>query len=160
MADPMVRQLTILLDGLQEKEQALSEIVNITDNQRTVIESGLDAAAVREFLMEMNKVKQGFIETVKRCDNMFEEMLKDVGPELDAKQHLYKKQVADMQKHIRKIMALDVQVRTQEEENNALLLALSPPDFSLTGRKPKPVAIPPDSALVIKAYEEEKRFRG
>jgi len=156
----METQLAILLDGLRNKEQALVELVNITDNQRTVIESGLPIEEVRAFLVEMNKEKQQYIDRVKGCDNMFESMLREVGPELDAKQHMYKPQVAEMQKHIRRIMDLDVKVRVKEDENNTLLNALAPAVHEQPGLKPKPKLLPPDNARVIKAYEQEKRFRG
>ena len=160
MADFMQTQLAILLEGLKKKEQALAEIVNITDNQRTVIESGMSLDEVRTFLVEMNKTKQGFIDTVKGCDTMFETMLKEVGPELDAQQHMYKPQVAQLQKYIRRVMDLDVKVRVQEDENNAKLNELYPPAPAQTGLKPKPKLLPTDNARVIKAYEQEKRFRG
>ena len=156
----METQLTILLDGLKNKEQALVELVNITDNQRTVIESGLPIAEVRAFLLEMNKEKQPYIDRVKGCDTLFETMLREVGPELDAKQHLYKTQVGQMQQYIRRIMDLDVKVRVKEEENNTLLNALAPVIIDQSGLKPKPKLLPPDNARVIKAYEQEKRFRG
>jgi len=156
----METQLAILLDGLKKKEQALIEIVNITDNQRTVIESGLPVEEVRGFLMEMNKEKQQFIDTVKGCDNMFEAMLKDIGPELDASQHMYKPQVAQLQKYIRRVMDLDVKVRVLEEKNNTILNEIAPPIPAQQGLKPKPKLLPTDNARVIKAYEQEKRFRG
>jgi hypothetical protein len=152
-------QINILLEGLKKKEAALGEIVSITENQRTVIESGLELPEVRNFLMEMNKEKQPLIDTVKNCDNLFESVLKEVGPELDANQHLYKNQVMQMQKLIRAIMDLDVKVRLMEEENNKLLMALMPV-FTQAGLAPKPKLLPPDNARVIKAYEQEKRFRG
>ena len=44
-------QIQILVDGLAKKETALREIVNITDNQRTVIESGLPPNEIRAFFM-------------------------------------------------------------------------------------------------------------
>jgi len=160
MLNPMETQLAILLEGLKKKEKALAEIVNITENQSTVITSGMAADEVRGFLMEMNKEKQQFIETVKNCDNMFETLLKEVGAELDASQHLYKQQVAELQKYIRRVMDLDVKIRVLEEENNNAVTALAPQTPATPGLKPKPKLLPPDNARVIKAYEQEKRFRG
>ena len=151
-------QIQILVDGLAKKETALREIVNITDNQRTVIESGLPPNEIRAFLLEMNQEKQAFILQVKGCDNLFESILKEVGPELDARQDLYKPQVAQMQQLIRRIMDLDVKVRVQEEENNQKLAEVSPPPAH-SGLKPKPAPLPPDSVKVIQAYEREQQFR-
>jgi len=161
VTDPMETQLSILLEGLKRKEAALNEIVNITENQRTVIESGMPFEEVRGFLLEMNKEKQPQIDTVKGCDNMFEAMLKDIGAELDAQQHLYKPQVGQLQIHIRRVMDLDIKIRVLEEKNNELLGTLAPPvPAGQTGLKPKPKLLPTDNARVIKAYEQEKRFRG
>jgi signal recognition particle GTPase len=161
MPDFMETQLTILLEGLVNKENALTEIVNITDNQRTVIESGLPPAEVRGFLMEMNKEKQQFIDRVKGGDSMFETMLKEIGAELDARQHMYKPQVAELQKHIRRVMDLDVKIRLQEEKNNHLIAEHAPQAPPVPqGIKPKPKLLPPDNARVIKAYEVERKFRG
>jgi len=162
MPDPMEVQLTVLLDGMKKKEQALTEIVNITENQRTVIESGLPIEEVRGFMVEMNKEKHFFIEQVKGCDNMFEAVLKEIGTELDEKQHLYKTQVGQLQAFIRRVMDLDVKVRVQEEKNNQMLTELFPPvqPPAQPGLRPKPKLLPTDNARVIKAYEQEKRFRG
>ena len=163
MNSPMETQLAILLAGLKKKEAALAEIVNITENQRTVIESGIPFEEVRAFLLEMNKEKQPQIDTVKGCDNMFEAMLKEIGAELDARQHLYKPQVAQLQTFIRRVMDLDIKIRVLEEKNNELLGALSPGAVAAQpqqGWKPKPRLLPPDNARVIRAYEQEKRFRG
>ena len=163
MPDPMEVQLTVLLDGMKKKEQALTEIVNITENQRTVIESGLPVEEVRSFMVEMNKEKHFFIEQVKGCDNMFEAVLKEIGPKLDANQHLYKPQVGQLQVFIRRVMDLDVKVRVQEEKNNQKLSEIFPPAQPVvqsSGLRPKPKLLPTDNARVIKAYEQEKRFRG
>ncbi|MCL2499656.1 MAG: hypothetical protein FWE90_04875 [Defluviitaleaceae bacterium] len=161
MPDYMETQLSILLEGLINKEKALTEIVNITDNQRTVIESGLTPTEVRVFLTEMNKEKQQFIDRVKGCDTLFEAMLKDIGAELDARQHMYKPQVAELQKYIRRVMDLDVKIRLQEEDNNNVLNEQTPPPPSVQQNlKPKPKLLPPDNARVIKAYEVERKFRG
>ncbi|MCL2602884.1 MAG: hypothetical protein FWD90_00225 [Defluviitaleaceae bacterium] len=160
MPDYMETQLSILLEGLVNKEKALTEIANITDNQRTVIESGMSADEVRVFLTEMNKEKQQFIDRVKGCDNLFETMLKEIGTELDARQHMYKPQVAELQKYIRRVMDLDVKIRIQEEGNNNLLTENTPPQSVQQNLKPKPKLLPPDNARVIQAYEHERRFRG
>ena len=154
-------KLGILLDGLKKKEQALAEIVSITENQRTVIESGIPLAEVRAFIQEMNQSKQEFIQVVKDCDTMFENMLKEVGPQLDARQDMYTSEVHELQKWIRRVMDLDVKIRVSEEENNRLIIALSPAPPPSQGLKPKPSGLPMDSSRVIKAYEQgAKGFKG
>jgi len=165
----MVTQLNIMLEGLKKKASALAEILSITENQQTAIKSELPLEGVRRLVFGMNEEKQEAIKTVIECDNMFETMLKDIGQELEATQHLYTPQVKIMQEHIKQVMSLDVKVRVTEEENNRLLdlrreteevkttenIAPAPPP------KPQKTKIPTNSAQVIKAYQEgAKDYKG
>ena len=159
--DKMLTHLSILTDGLKKKEQALTEVLSITENQRTVIESELPLDEVRKLIFAMNQEKQAAIQIVKDCDNMFEKMLKDIGQELEAKQDMYKPQVKVMQDLIRRVMDFDVKVRLGEEENNRLLDERRNAETPLHGLKPKTSSILPDTKQVIKAYEQgSKNFKG
>ena len=173
--DALAAQLNIMLEGLKKKELALVEVLSISENQRTVIESELPIDNARELVFEMNQGKQDAIQIVKDCDNMFEAMLKDMGQELDAKQDLYKPQVKIMQDYIRRIMDLDVKIRVTEGENIRLMderrgieLSTQPPvtapvqtpDMQQSGLKPK-VTMPTDSAKVINAYRQgSENYKG
>lgn|GEM_PF-564012 len=119
--DKMVTELNIMIDGLKKKANALAEILNITENQRTVIESELSFEEIRDIIFQMNEGKQAAIQIVRTCDDMFEAMLKDIGQDLESRQDMYKPQVRKMQEGIRKVMDLDVKIRIGEEENNRLL---------------------------------------
>ncbi|MDR0272809.1 MAG: hypothetical protein LBI27_05790 [Clostridiales bacterium] len=152
----MTTHLNIMLDGMKKKTAALTEILSISENQRTVIESVLPIDGVREMIFGMNEEKQAAIQVVKDCDNMFEKMLKDIGPELEAQQDMFKPQVKLLQDNIRKVMDLDVKIRVAEEENNKLLDARRATELPPTsGIRPK-VAMPPDSAKVLNAYKQGK----
>jgi hypothetical protein len=162
--DWLLTQLNILADGLNKKEQALGEIVNITENQGTVLQSGLPEEETRAFLSQMNREKQQYIKTVIACDNMFEAVLKEAGPALDAAPEAYKPQVAELQKRIRRVMDLDVKIRVYEEKNNALQntnhKATAQPATSVISQKPPPSntpALPPDANRVIGAYVKNTR---
>ncbi|MCL2197905.1 MAG: hypothetical protein FWB80_03175 [Defluviitaleaceae bacterium] len=158
MADnEMLTQLNIMLEGLKKKATALTDILSISENQRTVIESELPFEGVREMIFGMNEEKQSSINIVRACDDMFEKMLKDIGPELDAQQENYKSQVKLLQEHIRIVMDLDVKIRVAEEENNRLLDGRRATEIPVAhgGLKPK-VAMPMDSAKVLNAYKQGK----
>ncbi|MCL2386217.1 MAG: hypothetical protein FWC89_01590 [Defluviitaleaceae bacterium] len=161
--DTMATHLNIMLDGLKKKANALTEVLSITENQRTVIESELPLDGVRSMIFGMNEEKQAAIQIVKDCDDMFEKMLKDIGAELDAKQDMYKPQVQVLQEHIRRVMDLDVKIRVAEEENNRLLderRSTEIPTSPTSGLKPK-VTMPTDSAKIIRAYEQgSKNYKG
>ena len=158
-------ELGIMLDGLKRKEKALGEILAITENQQTVIKSSAPFDEVRKLVFEMNQGKQEAISIVKECDNMFESMLKRIGKELEETQSLYADRVKIMQAHIRRIMDVDVKIRTTEEENNKLLDARreeESPAPAQPGGKLKPkVTMPTNSTLVIEAYKKgHKNFKG
>jgi hypothetical protein len=159
MGTDIKTHLKVLQDGLKKKSSALTEILSITENQKTVIESELPLDGVREMIFGMNEEKQAAIKIVKDCDDMFEKMLKEIGPELEAQQDLYKPQVEILQKRIRTVMDLDVKIRVTEEENNKLLDARRsveiPQAHGQSGIKPK-VAMPMDSAKVLNAYKQGK----
>ncbi|MCL2455976.1 MAG: hypothetical protein FWD19_00330 [Defluviitaleaceae bacterium] len=150
--------LKILQDGLKKKTAALTEVLGITENQKTVIESELPLDGVREMIFGMNEEKQSAIQIVKDCDDMFEKMLKEIGPELEAQQEFFKPQVKILQESIRAVMDLDVKIRVTEEENNKLLDARRSaelPQAPSHGIKPK-VSIPTDSTKVLNAYKQGK----
>lgn len=156
MVDNMLTQLNIMLEGLKKKATALTDILSISENQRTVIDSELPLEGVRQMIFGMNEEKQSSIRVVKDCDDMFERMLKDIGAELDAQQENYKPQVKLLQEHIRMVMDLDVRIRVTEEENNNRLDERRATEIPISGGiKPK-VAMPMDSAKVLNAYKQGK----
>lgn len=157
----MLTSLNIMLTGLKKKEQALLEILAISENQKTVIESELPLDESRELVFQMNSGKQAAIQIVKDCDNMFEAMLKEMGQELEREQDNYKPQVKVMQEHIKRIMDIDVKIRVTEQENNRLLDGkrelFAPPNIGL---KPR-MSVMKDTKTVIDAYKESsKNFKG
>ena len=167
--DQIEVKLEILIDGMKKKEQALAEIVGITDNQGTVLESGLAKDEILAFIVQMNIEKQVHIETVINCDNLFEKILKEIGPELDENQHLYGKQINILQELIRRVMDMDVAVRVSEDKNKEStkkIGGLTKPgargeaaDAQRDAFKPnkKPAQVITDDSRVIKAYEQNSR---
>jgi hypothetical protein len=153
----MLTHLNVMLEGLKKKANALTEILSISENQRTVIESELPLDGVREMIFSMNEEKQAAIKIVKDCDDMFEKMLKDIGPELEKKQDNYKPQVQTLQEHIRRVMDLDIKIRVAEDENNKLLDERRAAELPAVaaGIKPK-VTMPTNSVQVINAYKQGK----
>jgi hypothetical protein len=148
-------KLHILIDGLKVKEQSLLEIVSITENQGTVLTSELPDEQALAFVAEMNKEKQVHISNVLKCDNLFEAMLKEVGPELDANQNAYKPQVQALQEGIKRVMDLDVKIRVMEDENNRQALKRREGD-AVSPLQKKP-AIPKDTSKVIEAYKSNTK---
>jgi len=158
----MITELNIMHDGLIKKADALAEILSITENQRTVIESELPFEEIRSIIFQMNEGKQEAIKIVRNCDDMFESMLKEIGTELEATQDNYKPQVKKLQAGIRRVMDIDVKIRVGEDENNRLLdEKRAAPTIQIQTDQPKASPLPLNHVRVTKAYEEgAKNYKG
>jgi len=167
-------ELKVLIECLKKKETALRQINSITENQGLVITSDLKHEEIYSFFMQMNVEKQDFIQRVLQCDQVFENVFKNVGPVLDAKPEDFTEEVSSMQDLIRAVMDLDVQIRVGEDNNNELLnraldnikhnsntegaAALLAPDDK-TEPKPSIDGGEYGSSKVIEAYKNQSRRR-
>ncbi|MCL2708509.1 MAG: hypothetical protein FWF03_05260 [Defluviitaleaceae bacterium] len=174
--DPIEGKLAALIDGMEKKAGALQEIRNITENQGTVLGCGLPGDQILAFIVQMNREKQTHIQTVISCDSLFEVILREIGPELDAKQDSYKAEISRLQEQIRLVMDLDVSIRVTEEKNNESMKLLNAENnkAGVSGaikkgvrrqgekkRAEKNVSLIQDEKRVIKAYEKNaKNFKG
>ena len=114
-------ELKVLIECLKKKEKALSQIAAITENQGFVLASNLPHEELYPFFMQMNVEKNDFIQLVIQCDEVFENVLKKIGPTLDAETSKYGDEVRIMQDLIRVVMDLDVQIRVGEDKNSTIL---------------------------------------
>jgi hypothetical protein len=145
-------------EGLLIKEKALLDILAITENQHTVVESVLPLSEIRSLVFDMNAEKQSAINTVIRCDDMFEAMLKEHGQELERRQSEFTEQVGQIQVLIRRVMDLDVKIRVIEEENNKRLDARRELEIPSAAFKQKST-IPTSHKKVVQAYENSSKFK-
>ena len=152
--DEIAAKLTILSDCLHKKEAALTAITNITKNQGDMLSGGLPEEESAGLFYDMNREKQEHIETVLQCDAMFESVLKEIGPTLDADPKKYAGQIKAMQDDIRRVVDLDVNIRVKEERNNdAMAKRRSKPKFE------KIRISPVNNARLVRAYaENSKKF--
>ena len=148
-------KLNILIDGLRKKEQSLLEIVNITENQGTVLESELPQEQIQTFVANMNMEKQAHIQDVIKCDNLFEKILNEIGKALDKSPESYVEQVQTIQEGIKKVMDLDVKVRVLEEKNNRFVLSRREAEKLLARQKRPKLAR--DTSRLIDAYKKNTR---
>jgi hypothetical protein len=148
-------KLNLLIDGLAKKEHSLLEIVNITENQGTVLESELPAEESLAFVSQMNREKQVHIQIVIQCDSMFETVLKEIGSKLDDDPQAYKPQVLAIQDGIKRVMDLDVRVRVLEEKNNQRMISKKTTDA--LGNLQKKPGIITDTQRIIDAYKNNAR---
>jgi len=158
-------QLKVLIECLRKKELALKQIANITQNQGDLITSNLGHEEIYSIFMLMNSEKQEFINRVLQCDEVFENMFREVGPELDANPSKYGDEVNALQELIRLVMDLDVQIRVNEDTNSQALserLMQYRDRLMLEEKAEKPDAIDSGeygSQKVLDAYRSQSRDR-
>lgn len=114
-------ELKVLIECLKKKEKALKQIAAITENQGFVLTSNIPHEELYPFFMQMNVEKNEFIQLVIQCDEVFENVLKKIGPTLDAETDKHEEEVLAMQELIRVVMDLDVQIRVGEDKNYNIL---------------------------------------
>ena len=155
-------ELKVLIECLKKKEHTLIQIANITENQGFVLGSGAEHDEVYTFFMQMNEEKQVFINNVLQYDQVFENVLKKIGPTLDEDPSKYKEQVKTLQDLIRSVMDWDVKIRVLEESNNKTLVEALPKVKARADseKEEKPESIKSGeygSKKVIKAYKTQSR---
>ena len=141
-------KLKILSDGLDKKADSLNQILNITENQRTILE-GEHTAEAMTFFKEMNSEKQNLIDLVLCCDEVFETIFKEINSCFDEKAPAYKPLISVLQEKIELVTDLDVKIRLQESNNRELTVKIQ--------QTPK-INVPKASKnYMMKQYENNKR---
>ena len=112
-------KLTLLQEILDKKHAALTDVLNISENQETLYLSP-PSDERREFLIEIGKEKQKQIDEVLACDEVFQRIFDSIADEFAIKSGDYKEKVQRLQTSINEILKLDVKIRAQEEKGKAL----------------------------------------
>jgi hypothetical protein len=114
--------LKILRDILEKKQAALEGVLNITQNQETILQSP-DSVERSTFFVQCNVEKQNLIDRVKEYDEMFQgffDQIKD-GLRDMARHEENKPEIIKLQALISQVVEQDVQIRAQERKNLGLL---------------------------------------
>jgi len=111
-------KLALLQEILNKKKDALSAILNISENQENLYNQP-PGEERREFLMGMGRLKQAQIDEVIACDEVFQRIFDGLSAEFEEKSAEYKEQIQKMQDSIKEVLELDVKIRAQEEKSRA-----------------------------------------
>lgn len=141
-------RLKILMDVLEKKGEALTQILNICENQ-CLLFSQPSSSERSEFLKQMNIEKQHLIEQVIDCDDVFQSMFDDMRDQFEREAENHLELVRKLQEQIRIITELDVKIRAQEGKNKAILKAIEPPRTTSKRTLSK--------SYVLKQYEKNKK---
>jgi len=117
--DQFLLQLRILNEILEKKQQTLTQILNITENQKAALSANpRDADAMRLYSGMMNE-KQKLIDSVNESDKVFERGYKEISAVFEAEAPKHPGLVKRMQDGVRRVTALDTRIRVQEARINA-----------------------------------------
>jgi len=140
-------KMDMLISSLKDKNEALTLILNITENQYQLLATDKDAN-MWELFTNMNEVKQGHIDRVVELDRLFQGVFDTICENFEDKAKETIEKTAALQSLINEALELDVKIRAGEQKNRA--------ELSRQKRAPKPVVEASKSAL-LKKYEKNKK---
>lgn len=113
-------KVNLLSDVLAKKKAALTLILNITENQETLLTQppSQEGAA---FFRAMSLEKQKNIDDVLECDNVFSEVFGEISQSFEENANKNRADVLRLQEDIKSVMDLDIKIRFQEARNKELL---------------------------------------
>ena len=110
--------IQIMLQSLEKKSRVLDQIIQLNEQQKTVLESA--DSPVEDFDETVEK-KSALIEQLEQLDSGFEKLYDRVREELRTNKDTYKDQIRKMQDYIRAVTDKSVQIQTQEARNKELM---------------------------------------
>jgi len=149
--DNFQTKLRVLLEMLNKKRAALTQIEVITENQENILLSPLAAAEEgAELFGGLNAEKQKLIELVLEADRLFQHMFDEMKDEFELRAADFKDEIQSLKDSIKEIIELDSRIRVREEKNRMLLEKTRP--------KKKAGANAVNRTYVLKQYEKNKNF--
>ena len=110
--------IQIMLQSLEKKNKVLDQIIQLNEQQKTVLESA--DSPVEDFDETVEK-KSALIEQMEQLDSGFEKLYDRVREELQTNKDTYKDQIRKMQDYNRAVTDKSVQIQTQEARNKELM---------------------------------------
>ena len=143
--------MRVLLEMLNKKRAALTQIEVITENQENILLSSLAAAEEgAELFGGLNAEKQKLIELVLEADRLFQHMFDEMKDEFELRAADFKDEIQSLKDSIKEIIELDSRIRVREEKNRMLLEKTRP--------KKKAGTNAVNRTYVLKQYEKNKNF--
>ena len=130
----------ILLDMIKKKYKILEQILNITENQQTVLSSDPET----EFFEEMKKEKQSCIEEIQTLDLQFQKAYERIRQTLQSDLTPFKDTIKQIKEYITLCSDLSIKIQTLEEKNRRLLI------------KQKQIPIKSSQAAAAALYNKQK----
>ena len=111
--------LRVLEGILNKKIDILRQILNITENQQTILSAGPHGKNALHLYRAMNDEKQKLIDTVNESNRVFEKTYQNIREVFAKEAHNHAGLVACIQDRIKRVTDLDVRIRVLEARNIA-----------------------------------------
>lgn len=112
------KYLPIMLQSLKKKDQILTAIIQINQQQKEELENpSLDPD---DFDKTFQK-KAELIDSLEELDNGFQQLFERVRDELNENKDAYREEIAEMQEYIRRLTEKSADIQTQEARNKELM---------------------------------------
>ena len=145
--DQFLIQMRILNRILEKKLLTLTQILNITENQQTVLSSGSGGGDALKLYAGMMDEKRKLIDEVNQNDKIFETAFGEIKRVFETEAPKHAGLVKRMQDGIKRVTALDARIRVQEARNNAAKPVVGKAADNMAARK-----------HIARIYENNKRL--
>ena len=146
---PFEIKMDMLISSLQEKNNILNTILNITENQAQLIDIDKDEEMWAIFV-QMNDGKQEHIDRVIELDNIFQNIFETISDKFEDNAREIPKKTTDLQALINESLELDIKIRAAEQKNKSELSRFK------RAAPARPVANSSKAGL-LKRYEQNKK---
>lgn len=109
----------IMIQSLKKKEQVLQAIISENIKQREILEDTEGDADAFDATVE---TKAKHIDQIDQLDSGFQKLFDRVKAEIDSNKDSYSDKIKEIQKYIRSVTDLSVEIQTQEARNKDLMI--------------------------------------
>lgn len=114
-------KVKLLMDVLAVKLRTLTQILNITENQESLLLSDDTSGALSVFFDGMSREKQVLIDEVTKADNLFQSAFNEISEDFERFAQGNKELVVGLQEGIKRVMDVDIKIRVMEQRNRELV---------------------------------------
>jgi len=138
-------KIKFLIDIAKQKIEILKNILNITINQKSLLEPPF-TDEIKEIFKLMNIEKFNLIEELKENDMAFANIFESL-ENFEENTKLNREIVKNLQKEINIVSEIDIKIRIVQEENEKLIF-----------KKSKDTNIPVQSSKILNKYKQNFNF--
>jgi len=152
-------KMDMLISSLREKNEALTMILNITENQGQLLKMDKNKdSEMLELFGTMNEAKQEHIERTLELDRLFQGVFEGISENFEEQARGTIEKTATLQSLTNEALELDVKIRASEQKNRTEILQRNI-ELSQIRRAAKPAG-KSSKAELLKKYAQNKKPAG